>query len=245
MLPQLLILLGALVALWLAYDWFTRAKPRLIARAIKGVGLAGLVAFGLWLVLTGKLAGLFAVAIGLTPWIARALRAHALWRVFKQFGVRMSGGQASAGNASRVETRYLRMELDHDSGRLDGEILEGPWQGRRLSGLQFEQALDLLRQVQLDPDSTRVLEAWIERNWPDWRERAEPGAKTGAGPAASRSAAMSVEEAREILGLPADAGPDDIRAAHRRLMMANHPDHGGSTWIAARLNQARDLLLGD
>jgi hypothetical protein len=241
MLPQILILLGVLVALWLAYDWFTRAKPRLIARSVKGLGLAVLVALGLWLVVTGKLAGLFAIAIGLTPWIARALRAHALWRMVKQFGVRMGGGQASAGNASQVETRFLRMELDHDSGRLDGEILEGPWRGRQLSGLSFEQAVDLLRQVQLDPDSARVLEAWIERKWPDWRERES----SAAGPAAPRSAAMSVEEARDVLGLGADAGPDDIRAAHRRLMMANHPDHGGSTWIAARLNQARDRLLGD
>ncbi|KAF0220777.1 MAG: hypothetical protein FD176_3290 [Rhodospirillaceae bacterium] len=54
---------------------------------------------------------------------------------------------------------------------------------------------------------------------------------------------MSVEEAREILGLDAKADVAAIKAAHRRLMEANHPDRGGSTWIAARLNQARDRLL--
>lgn len=239
MLPQLLVLVGVLIALWLAYDWFTRTRPRVVARSAKWLVLTGLVAAGLWLVLTGKLAGLLAVAAGLSPWIVRAMRAHAAWRVLKQFGIRMGGGQATAGNASQVETRFLRMELDHDSGRLDGEVLDGRWRGRRLSELTFDQAVDLLHEVAADPDSARVLEAWIERTWPDWRDRTtEQAAPT------SPKAGMTVEEAREILGLGPDAGPDDIRAAHRRLMMANHPDHGGSTWIAARLNQARDRLLG-
>lgn len=237
MLPQLLILLGILVALWLAYDWFTRAKPRAVARAATWVGLAGLVAIGFWLVLTGKVAGLFAVAAGLTPWILRALRVHAFWRMLKQVGIRVGGGQASAGNASTVNTRFLRMELDHDSGRLDGEILEGPWRGRRLSGLDLDQALELRRQIAVDPDSAQVLDAWIARNWPDHAEQAER-------PSPPPRQGMTVEEAREILGVGPAASPDEIRAAHRKLMLANHPDHGGSTWIAARINQARDLLLG-
>jgi hypothetical protein len=240
MLPQLLILIGVLVALWLAYDWFSRAKPRVVAHSVKWLGLAGLVVIGLWLVLTGKLAGLFAVAAGLAPWIMRAVRAHALWRMVQQFGIRMSGGQATAGNASQVETRFLRMELDHDSGRLDGEVLEGRWRGRLLSGMTFDQVIALLREIQADPDSARVLEAWIDRTWPDWRDRAAAHEEASPPP----KSGMSRDEAREILGIGPDAGPDDIRAAHRRLMMANHPDHGGSTWIAARLNQARDLLLG-
>lgn len=238
MLPQLLILLGLLVALWLAYDWFTRVKPQAVARAVTWVGLAGLVVIGLWLVLTGKLAGLFAVAAGLAPWIMRALRLHAVWRVVRQFGIRVGGGQASAGHASTVTTRFLRMELDHDSGRLDGEILEGPWRGRRLSGLDLDQARELRRHIAIDPDSAQVLDAWIERNWPDHGEQAEqaspPPPKQG----------MTVAEAREILGVGPAASADEIRAAHRKLMLANHPDHGGSTWIAARINQARDLLLG-
>lgn len=234
MLPQLLLLLGVLIALWLARDWLVRVKPRLLARTLTWLGLIGLVVLGGWLVLTGKLAGLFAIAVGLAPWLMRAARMHALWRVLKQFGIRMQGGQASAGGASTVETRFLRMELDHDSGRLDGEILEGPWRGKRLSGLDLPQVLELRRQLAVDPDSAQVLDAWIERNWPNAGQEASPSPPRQA---------MSVEEAREILGLGADASPDDIRAAHRKLMLANHPDHGGSTWIAARINQARDLLL--
>ena len=55
---------------------------------------------------------------------------------------------------------------------------------------------------------------------------------------------MSHAEASEILGLPPAASRADIRAAHRRLMQAAHPDRGGSDWLAARINQARDVLLG-
>lgn len=240
MLPQLLILLGLLLAAWLVYDWFTRVKPGAVVRSVKWLGLAALVVAGLWLVLTGKLAGLFAVAAGLAPWLMRAARAHALWRMLRQFGNRMGGGQARTAQASVVETRFLRMELDHDSGRLDGTILDGPWRGRLLSGLDLEQALELRGQIGIDPDSVQVLDSWLDRSWPDWRD-----ARTkGAPPPEPPRQGMSVEEAREVLGVGADAGPDEIRAAHRKLMQANHPDHGGSTWIAARINQARDRLLG-
>jgi DnaJ family protein C protein 19 len=63
-------------------------------------------------------------------------------------------------------------------------------------------------------------------------------------PPPSTESAMSRSQAYEVLGLSPGATPDEIRDAHRRLMRAAHPDAGGSTWIAARLNQARDLLLG-
>jgi hypothetical protein len=232
----LLILVGALIALWLFSNWFTRTKPSLAARTLKKGAFAVLVVLGLWLVMTGKLAGLFAVAAGLTPWIMRAMRAHALWQTLRRFGIQMKGGRPSPGTASEVETRFVRMMLDHDSGVLDGEVLDGTYRGRRLSALSEAQAVELWREVQADAESARVVEAWIERAWPDWREAREPQAPA--------SAAMSVDEAREILGVAAGANADDIRAAHRRLMLANHPDHGGSTWIAARINQARDLLLG-
>lgn len=236
MLPQLLLLLGALAAVWLFLDWFKRAKPAAAARGVKQLGLLLLVAVGLWLVLTGKLAGLLAVAAGASPWIMRAIRLHGLWRMLHGFGIRMKGGQASAGGASAVAARFVRMDLDHDSGRLDGQVLDGSLRGRALSSLSRAEAELLWREAAADPDSARLLEAWLDRAWPDWREQAPP-------PPGTPRSGMSVEEARDILGVGPHASADDIRAAHRRLMLANHPDHGGSTWIASRINQARDLLL--
>ncbi len=240
MLPQLAILLGLLAVAVLVARWFARANPASVSRTLKIAGLAGLVALGGWLVLTGKLAGLFAVAAGLAPWIARALRLHALWRGMRQFGSRMAGGRASAGNTSAVETRFLSMTLDHDSGALDGVVTAGRFQGRALSSLDAAQALDLWRDVQSDPQSAQVLEAWLDRTWPDWRGRGGAGPDHDGPPAGG---AITRDEAWEILGLAPGATPDEIKAAHRRLMRQVHPDHGGSTWLAARINQARDLLL--
>ena len=97
-----------------------------------------------------------------------------------------------------------------------------------------------------DPELRPVLEAWLDRAWgADWRLRAQEFADSGAGTAGAPPApggAMTREEALSILGLEAGAGPEAVRDAHRRLMARVHPDHGGSTWLAAKLNQARDLL---
>ena len=71
-------------------------------------------------------------------------------------------------------------------------------------------------------------------------ERKPPGMR-GSPPAPGP---LSRTEAYEVLGLKPGADEAAIRAAHRRLMQGAHPDRGGSDWLAARINQARDVLLG-
>jgi hypothetical protein len=75
------------------------------------------------------------------------------------------------------------------------------------------------------------------------RGRAGPSAAGGEAPRA-RGGAMSRQEAYQVLGLAPGASEADIRAAHHRLMRTAHPDVGGSDWLAARVNMARDVLLG-
>ncbi len=139
------------------------------------------------------------------------------------------------GQTSRVMTSLLAMELDHDTGGLDGEVLSGPLKGRKLTSLSDAELRSLHSlSVQAADQSRALLEAWLDRMKPAWRETWQP-----AGSAQSR------DEAYAILGLKPGAGAKEIRAAHRRLMKEYHPDRGGSNYFAAKINQAKDVLLPD
>ena len=154
------------------------------------------------------------------------------WRTNKRFG----GPAPQTGAANSVETAFLSMTLHHDSGRMTGSVKAGQFSGRDLAALDLPELLTLLEECRAtDPDSVALLEAWLDRTHPDWH--AEPAA-------APHSGTMTRAEALEILGLAEGADEDAIRAAHRRLMRSAHPDQGGSAWLAARINAARDFLLG-
>lgn len=146
-----------------------------------------------------------------------------------------SGG----GRRSTVRTDRLEMTLDHDSGAMEGRVLEGSFSGRALESLSREELARLTRE--LDPKSLRLLERWLDRAWPDWREaetRARAQAPSGGG-------GMTRQRALAALGLREGAGREEILAAHRRLMKAVHPDRGGSEALAAEVNAAKDFLLDD
>ena len=175
------------------------------------------------------------------------------WRQARRFGRGAGEGAAgAAGDETTVETATLFMRLDHASGRMSGRVRRGPHAGRELAELTLPQLLALLAECRAgDPESVPLLEAWLDRTAPDWRE-AEAFAGTGAGAGAGAGAGtggaspggrMTREEALAVLGLSEGATEEEIRAAHRRLMRAAHPDQGGSDWLAARINQARDVLL--
>jgi hypothetical protein len=216
-----------------------------LARLVKGFGLA-LVAGGLvYLVVAGR-AGIIAVAI---PFAVPILLLWMRRRVSQTgAGGGWNAGQRPSGTGrSDVETAFFAMSLDHASGRLDGWIKKSQFAGRRLSELARNQLLDLRREVAGDSDSVSVLEAYLDRTLgADWRgpananhEQAGSGAPPGGG-----SGAMTREEAYEVLGLKPGAKESEIREAHHRLMKKLHPDQGGSDYLAARVNRARDILLG-
>jgi hypothetical protein len=135
------------------------------------------------------------------------------------------------------------MTLAHDSGDLDGVVRDGRFRGRRLGELSDIELGELLAECRLDDDeSARLLEAYLDRARPDWRAwSGAAGATDGVSP--TPSTAMTREEAYRILGLSPGADEKAIRDAHRRLMVKLHPDQGGSDYLAAKINQAKDLLL--
>jgi hypothetical protein len=194
------------------------------------------------------------LASGRTPQVVGALGVLApfAWRWWRnrRAARRFGAGSGAAGedSESRVETDTLEMRLEHGTGRMSGRVRRGPQAGRELAELTRGELLALLAACRADdPDSVPLLEAWLDRTDPDWRDGSEEehgrteehATRRGSGGAGR----MTRGEALAVLGLAEGASPDEIRAAHRRLMRAAHPDGGGSDWLAARINEARDVLL--
>jgi hypothetical protein len=188
--------------------------------------------FAVFLLVRGEIGP--AVLIGL---IGLGLLGYvSLWRA--SFGGRT---QKSPGQVSRVRTSFLEMELDHDSGALRGQVLAGRHQGAALDDLDVSTLISLLSEI--DEESLPLLIAYLDRRQPRWREHAPGDAAAANGSRASRGGKMTEEEAYQILGIQPGATTQDIARAHRSLMKKLHPDQGGSTYLAARINEAKEVLI--
>lgn len=218
--------------------FFATADPRTLATWLRRTGYGALAAGVLFLVATGRAGAI----LGLLP-IALPLLLN--WR--RMAGRVRAAAGPTAGQRSDVRTGWLRMWLDHDSGGMDGEVLKGDLQGRRLSDLAPPQLVALLSLLSReDPPSVRLLESYLDRSHPEWRDGADESEDPGEQPSQERGrrgVGMTEAEALEVLGLSPGATGAEVREAHRRLMLRNHPDQGGSTYIAAKINQAKDVLL--
>jgi hypothetical protein len=228
------ILLGVVVlllALW-AVNAFSKADPKQAARVLRAIGGGAALIFAVFLAFRGEIGiaiPVGAFGLGLLGWVS-------LWPA--TFGART---QKSTGQASRVRTAFLEMELDHDSGTMHGRVIAGPHAGATLDALDRTTLIDLFGQI--DSDSRELLAAYLDRREPGWREHAQGDAAAGSGRNAPRSSKMTEEEAYQILGIQAGASTEDITRAHRSLMKKLHPDQGGTTYLAARVNEAKDVLL--
>jgi hypothetical protein len=225
--PYVVLALAGLAALLLLMRVVAHMPP---AQLVRGVVIGGtLVGIGtiVFLIAVGREALAFGLA-GLAIPLLRRWR-HYFWR-----------GAAAPGQASQssdVTTAWLAMHLDHESGQIGGTVLKGVHAGRLLADLSFAELLALWRGVATeDPPSARLLEAYLDRVHEGWRGQPDEHAPPAG--------AMDRAEALRILGLAGEPDEAAIRAAHHRLMMANHPDRGGSAYLAAKSNQARDRLLG-
>ncbi|PLX60876.1 MAG: molecular chaperone DnaJ [Sedimenticola selenatireducens] len=161
-------------------------------------------------------------------------------RIYRQFKSGQAGPGPSAGQQSIVETRFLRMTLDHDTGEMNGNVLEGAFAGRSLNQLTLDQLLELLTEcTREDEESAQLLRAYLGRVHGDEWQQSQADSQ-----AAEVSGGMTHREAYEILGLEEGADEEEIRAAHRSLMQKLHPDRGGSTYLASKINRAKEVLLG-
>ncbi len=242
MIAWFLLGVGLLVAGLLLMNWFANAPPRSVLRFCGWTLGALVLVLVIFLGVTGRLGWALAGLAGLAPVFGRLLRA--LPWPGKSAGAG-GGNDGGARRTSTVNSVYLRMTLDHVAGTMEGEVLKGAHAGKALKDLDDAALFALLDTCRAeDPSGVRLLETWLDRNrGPEWRQ-AEQGRRAGSEGGGPR-ATMTLEEARAILGVAEDADADAIKAAHRKLMQRLHPDHGGTDYLAGRINLARQVLLGE
>jgi hypothetical protein len=226
--PILLGVVVLLVAVWAMYG-FQRVDPKIAAQVLRKSGGIAALAGAVFLTARGQVG--LAVPLGfaglsLLGWVPG----------MASLGKRMN---KSSGQVSQVRSDHIEMELDHDTGTMRGRILKGRMEGVTLDALDVPALMSLLPEI--DEESRALLMAYLDRREPGWREHADAGTTAGAGDV--NSGKMTEEEAYQILGVQPGATAADIGRAHRALMKKLHPDQGGSTYLAARVNQAKDILL--
>jgi len=222
-------LLVLVLAVW-ALNIISKVDPKIAARVLKASGGLIAIAVAAFLGLRGEIGvaiplGVF--GLGLLGWIP-----------FGPAGFSQRT-RKSAGQTSHVRSAYLEMELDHDSGEMRGRIVAGRHQGEALEQFDVKTLAGLLDEM--DEESRALLVAYLDRRDPTWSEYAQGHA--AAGRAAAGSGKMTEQEAYQILGVEPGASADAIARAHRTLMKKLHPDQGGSTYLAARINEAKEILF--
>ncbi len=254
MILRLLILFIVVAGAALLVHWILKEDPKKVARYLRRGAVWGAVIAVLLLAAMGRLHWLFALVASAVPFLGRLFSLLRYVPILSQIYTLVQNtraaragtvgpGAAGSGGRSQVESRYLRMSLDHDSGELDGVVLEGQFVGKRLAELSEAQLISLFEECHReDAESAELLQAYLDRtHGEEWREQVAPGASQTAHPPSGSQ--MSRQEACAVLGIADDATREQIIDAHRRLMQKLHPDRGGSTYLAAKINQAKDLLL--
>ena len=245
--PRLAILIALLFLAWLGYRWFMRTPSKQISHTLKQAALWSVAIVFIALAVTGRLHWVFAAGAAVLPFVQRAFGLLRFLPLAKNIYGRYQANQTSqspkTGQTSTVETRFLRMSLDHDSGDMDGEVLEGAYEDRLLSQLTLDDLLNLRNEcLRKDAESAALLEAYLDRSHSEWRE---PDIQSNNDTVTPTSDSMTPDEAREILGVDKNAGEQEIIQAHRRLIHKLHPDKGGSDYLAVKINLAKDCLLGN
>lgn len=236
--PKLVLLLAVIAVFYLLLKRVQGLPPHRRRAETTKIAIGAAVVVVVILTLMGKMHWVGAALTGLLVIMRQSLPLLLrLFPVLNQWWQQRA--QAGNGKHSTVTTRILSMYLNHESGTLSGEVLQGPFAQWRLDDMDRAQ-LNELRKYCLneDPESVQLLDSYLEQRFLD---TGTDGDNTTAD--AVDSGSMNRREALQILGVGDDASRDDIVAAHRKLMQKLHPDRGGSDYLAAKINEAKDFLL--
>ena len=232
----LLLALFIAFLVYTALRAFVNANPQNMARNIRRTGGIAAIVLAILMSVTGR----FALAVPLLFVAVSLLRGN-----LGGLNPFPGGASKSQGQNSHVRTRTIEMELDHDTGDMEGRVVRGQFSSRTLSSMNESELSQLYKDCEKsDPQAAQLLDAYMNRRFADWQETNSSGANANGKTRAVSEGPISREEAYEILGLENGAGKLEIRRAHRKLMKKLHPDQGGSTYLASKINEAKDLLLG-
>ena len=227
--------IAALILVLMLIRALVTTDPKTLVRIVRYTGAMGLGVITVLLALTGRMAP--ALFLGSMAW-GLATGGHIWPAGWLHYSGGHWGKRASSG-ATSVRANWVEMQLDHETGEMHGTVLKGAHAGTALDQIDRVQIVAIYREAAADdPESARLIEAYLDRRFgPEWR--AELGGETRT----PDSEPMSRDEALKVLGLKHGASEDEVRSAHRRLMLQIHPDRGGSDYLAAKINQARNALL--
>jgi len=245
--PYLLLgILGVWIAAYLLRN-FTRADPARLNLMLQKTG--GFLALGVALAMlfTGKVAFAFLLA-SFGFWLLGTSRPAGGWFSFMNQGLFSFAPFGLNRSVRPQRSKLVEVILDAQGNPVQGYVRAGEFAGRAFDELSYTDCLSLRQLCERDdPLGQRLLEAYLNSRFPGWRQAGQGNADAGSGRSSGYGGVpdgpMTENLAYEILGLRKEASRDEIVKAHRSLMQKLHPDHGGSTHLAARVNEAKDVLL--
>ena len=235
---KIIVIIAAIVCGLMLFRWIKQQpanKRWQVLMVVVGIALLAMV-------LTGRLHWLFALAGAMIPAIQRILGLIAYLPMIQRMANSFGGSRPRQGQKSQVQTDYLEMELDHDTGALSGIVKNGLFAGRNLANLSLSELLQLHEEYsRIDEDSKLLLENYIDKtHGTEWRGHTYEESHSNS---TTSHTNVSTQEAYDILGIKPGADKETIIDAHRRLIQKLHPDRGGSSYLAIKINQAKDTLL--
>ena len=233
------IIIAVLAGLSLLFYLFIKTPAARLKRFLFWGG--GIISIGVIIFSLYRLSGSF-----IWSWIVFLIPLVLRWRGLIQ-QIRNAAKTVSGpaeGQVSSVNTEFLEMNLHHDTGEMSGLIKKGDKKGQKVESLNLHQLFELLEEAKSDATSIQLLERFLDKKFDEtWRDEYHGTTENSQNNAHYNPGTIDRLKALDILGLIDPVTNEQIKEAHRRLMLANHPDRGGSTFLATQINEAKDFLL--
>ena len=229
--PKLLLLIAAILGLWYWWSYQKNLAENKRKPFLWRSGFWLILALSVYLIITGRMHWLGAGIAALIPVLRTLLvwgtRAGPLLRLFGRFKT----------SPSQFRTQFLVISMNFTTGSVEGEIISGDYNGKKLSELSPDELKLLSQQYKtVDKESYVLLQAYLIRSGSNNDQAYQQYNPDNFNE-------LTETEAYEILGLPNTASKDEVVKAHKRLMQRMHPDRGGSDYLAAKINAAKDQLV--